>query len=213
MKYDISINTHSSIRIAGSKILYFDPFKIEGSAHDADFIFVTHEHFDHFEPDSIAKVKNEKTFLVAPESMKNQILKESGVEDKNCVFLKPGVIKEKGSFMVQAVPAYNKQKLFHQKNKQWLGYIVHLDQNVYYVAGDTDCLDELKKIKCDVALVPVGGNYTMDAAAAAELVLAMKPAYAIPTHYGSVAGSAEDGKNFKSLVEKTNRDIKVETIL
>ena len=44
---NISVNTQSSIRIAGSKILYFDPFQISEESHDADIIFITHSHYDH----------------------------------------------------------------------------------------------------------------------------------------------------------------------
>ena len=71
---NITVNTQSIIRIEGSKILYFDPFKIEADRHDADIIFITHEHYDHFEPESIMKLKKENTILVAPESMKKQVL-------------------------------------------------------------------------------------------------------------------------------------------
>ncbi|MDE7188024.1 MAG: MBL fold metallo-hydrolase, partial [Lachnospiraceae bacterium] len=69
----ITVNTQSSIRIEGSGVLYFDPFQVETAAHDADLIFITHEHYDHFEPDSIAKVKKENTILVAPESMQKKV--------------------------------------------------------------------------------------------------------------------------------------------
>ena len=76
----ITVNAQSSIRIAGFKILYFDPFQIADVSHDADIIFITHEHYDHFEPESIAKIKKEGTFLAAPESMKKKVLSESCVE-------------------------------------------------------------------------------------------------------------------------------------
>ena len=62
----ISINARSSIRIKGTKVVYFDPFKIAEERHDADFIFVTHEHYDHFSPEDIRKVSKEQTILVAP---------------------------------------------------------------------------------------------------------------------------------------------------
>lgn len=47
---NISINARSSIRIAGEKVLYFDPFKVAEEKHDADFVFITHDHYDHFSP-------------------------------------------------------------------------------------------------------------------------------------------------------------------
>ena len=67
---NIIVNTQSSIRIEGSKILYFDPYLFQDDTHDADFIFITHEHYDHFEPESIAKLKKDDTCLVTPASMK-----------------------------------------------------------------------------------------------------------------------------------------------
>ena len=47
---NITVNTQSSIRIAGSKILYFDTYQIGEAVHDADIVFITHDHYDHFEP-------------------------------------------------------------------------------------------------------------------------------------------------------------------
>ncbi len=70
-----------------------------------------------------------------------------------------------------------------------------------YVAGDTDDLPQNRTIDCDIALVPVGGKYTMDVREAATFVNALKPKVAIPEHYGTVAGSPNDGKTFASLVD------------
>jgi len=96
----------------------------------------------------------------------------------------------------RAVPAYNKMKPFHPKRNAWVGYVVSMDNMTYYVAGDTDAVKELEEIRCDVALVPIGGKYTMTAPQAAALVNRISPRAAIPTHYGSVVGSAEDAKVF-----------------
>ena len=76
-----------------------------------------------------------------------------------------------------------------------------MDNVRYYVAGDTDMTPDNEDIKCDVALIPVGGTYTMDYKEAAKLVNRMKPKLAIPTHYGAVAGSPDDGKRFAELVD------------
>ena len=56
---NISVNMNSSIRIAGSQILYFDPYEIKEQKNDADVIFITHEHYDHFQPESILNIKKE----------------------------------------------------------------------------------------------------------------------------------------------------------
>ncbi|MCR5388799.1 MAG: MBL fold metallo-hydrolase [Lachnospiraceae bacterium] len=208
---NISINLHSSIRIAGAKVLYFDPFKIEVGAHDADVIFVTHEHYDHFDPSSIAKVAKAGTVVVAPKSMKDIMEKESGAE--NIMLLEPGVTAGVCGIAVETVRAYNVGKQFHPKERDWNGYIVTLDGVRYYVAGDTDANEDNKKVQCDVALIPAGGTYTFDSKEAAEYALHLKPKAVIPTHYGSVVGKPGDGADFKKYVEAAGAGIQVELII
>ena len=206
----ITVNAQSSIRIEGSKILYFDPFQAEDARHDADIIFITHEHFDHFEPDSIAKVKKEDTLLVAPESMKKKALSESGMMPDKCVFYGPGETHEQEGLVIETIPAYNKLKPFHPKMKKWQGYIVKMDDIQYYVAGDTDVNEDIKKVQCDVALIPIGGHYTMDKKQAADYIAELRPTAVIPTHYGSVVGDKADGQEFEDNVKKKCPDIQVE---
>lgn len=207
---NISVNKQSSIRIEGNKILYFDAFGIESETHDADYIFVTHEHFDHFDPASILKVMNEDTTIIAPESMKKKLLKELAVSDDRCIFCKPNESLEMSGILVETVPAYNILKPFHTKISKWVGYVVKMDDITYYITGDTDANEDVKKVVCDVALVPIGGHYTMDKKQAAELICNMKPTAAIPTHYGEVVGNPEDGVDFKNLVMATDDKIQVE---
>ncbi len=205
---NITVNAQSSIRIAGEKIIYFDPFNVEDENHDADIIFITHEHFDHFQPESIAKVKNDNTVIVAPESMEKQIKEESGIG--NIELWEPGSIHELRGLWIETVPAYNGiMKPFHTKSKRWQGYIVKMDDIRYYIAGDTDVNDDILKVECDVALIPVGGKYTMDKKQAADFILSINPKAVIPTHYGDIVGSRTDGTDFKALVERENIDIQV----
>lgn len=204
---EVQVLTHSSIKISGKRVLYFDPYEIKEESHDADLIFVTHDHYDHFSPDDIKKVAKEDTCMVMPESMRGQ---EKNAGDLKCEFLHPDGILEIQGLMVKAIPAYNRLKLFHPKGKAYLGYVVAMDEVTYYVAGDTDVTTENQRIKCDVALVPVGGKFTMDYKAAAQLVNRIAPKLAIPTHYGTVAGSPEDGNKFAELV---NDKIEVRVLL
>ena len=111
---------------------------------------------------------------------------------------------------IQAVPAYNIGKQFHPQQNQWVGYLVTMNDVIYYIAGDTDINEDVKKVRCDVALLPVGGTYTMTAEEAAKLTEIIHPKAAIPTHYGSVAGKAEDGQIFADLLkDKINVIIKM----
>ncbi|MEE3462070.1 MAG: MBL fold metallo-hydrolase [Lachnospiraceae bacterium] len=196
----ISVNTQSSIRIAGNKILYFDPFKISAESHDADFIFITHAHYDHLDPGSIGKVMKDDTVFVFPETMKKDLLQFT-VRNKGMA-LKAGDKANIDSLRIHAVPAYNKLKPFHPKRNGWLGYVVTMDETTYYVAGDTDNVKELQDISCDIAFVPIGGTFTMNPKEAAELVNAMRPGEVIPIHYGSIVGTKEDAESFLKLVDK-----------
>ena len=82
-----------------------------------------------------------------------------------------------------------------------MGYILTIDRKRIYIAGDTDITEENRQVKCDIALVPVGGTYTMDAKRAAKLVNEIRPEVAIPTHYGSIVGSKRDGEVFSQNVD------------
>ena len=101
-------------------------------------------------------------------------------------------------------------KPFHPKTKRWLGYLVKMDGVSYYVSGDTDANDEIRKVNCDIALVPIGGQFTMGVKQAAELILKIKPKAVVPTHYGSIAGKPTDGADFKELLEGSGKDIQVD---
>lgn len=206
----ITVNAQSSIRIEGTKILYFDPFQVGEDAHDADIIFITHEHYDHFEPESIGKVKKEDSFLVAPESMKKKILSSSVASEGQCLFYGPDETHELDTVLIKTVPAYNKMKPFHPRGKKWLGYAVKLDGVCYYIAGDTDVNEDIRKVQCDVAMIPIGGYYTMDAKQAAEYIADLRPQAVIPTHYGDIVGKKKDGVDFKRDLEGMDQRIQTE---
>ena len=200
---------HSSIKIVGDKNVYFDPYKVQEESHDADIVFITHDHFDHYSIEDINKIINEKTIIVAPESMKEQV--DSQYSNLK-LFVAPNMKSNFISFGMpyisfETIPAYNILKPFHPKKNNWLGYIVTINGMSYYVAGDTDKTKEAKQVKCDVALIPCGGTYTMNYKEAAELANEIKPKYAVPTHYGSVAGSMEDGERFIKLLDSTIQGI------
>jgi len=202
MTEGIEVLTHSSIRIKGKSVIYVDPYKVEGKPLDADIILITHDHFDHFSPEDIEKVAKPDTKFVVPERMLKKVL-DIGILEDRVITVLPGVLTEIDSIIIQAVAAYNKLKPFHPKSNKWVGYIIYLDGIKIYVAGDTDITEENKKVSCDVALVPIGGTYTMNAKKAAEFVNIIKPKVAIPIHYGSVAGTKEDEEVFRNGVDKS----------
>ncbi len=195
----ISVNTQSSIRIGADKVVYFDPIEIRSAAHDADVIFITHEHGDHFDPESIRNICRDDTVLAAPASMSGQ-LGSAGIPAGRTVLFSPGEKKEAGGIAAEAVPAYNILKPFHPRRKGWVGYIVTIEGARIYVAGDTDAVKEVKAVKCDIALVPIGGKFTMNAKDAAAAVNCIRPSVCIPIHYGSIVGSRADEEEFRKRV-------------
>lgn len=197
---NISINTQSSIRITGSKTLYFDPIMILDELHDADIIFITHPHSDHFDPDSIKKVRKPDSILIGPVTMAEKL--EQVTDKENLRLMKPEEEIEILGLHIKAYPAYNKWKPFHPQNKRWLGYLLHMAGTGYFISGDTDAVEEIRQVKCDVAMIPIGGFYTMAAKEAANLVNEIMPKAVIPTHYGSYIGKPEDFVKFRNLVNK-----------
>lgn len=197
----VSVPFHACVKLAGSVTVYTDPFGLKECPHDADLILVTHSHHDHLSPEDIAKVKKPGAVLVLPTSEKGKG-EGLGFAADEVKYLAAGETLEILGVTVEGVAAYNKLKPFHPKKNGWLGYVIGLDGVRYYVAGDTDATPEARSVRCDVALVPVGGHFTMDAKDAAKLVNAMAPKAAVPIHYGSgVIGSMEDAEKFRALLD------------
>ena len=197
---NIEINTQSNIKMILDKITYFDPFQIKNDLHDADIIFITHSHYDHFDIASINKIIKENTIIVAPKTMEEEIKKYNFKDYKS---LNPFDEIKIDNINIKAIPAYNINKPFHSKLNNWLGYLINFKNITYYIAGDTDKIEESEKIKCDVALIPIGGYFTMDVNEAHDLIKIIKPKVVIPTHYGSIIGDKEDGKRLKNSLSDT----------
>lgn len=209
MLENVQVLCHSSILINKNKSIYIDPFKIKGNYNNADIIFITHDHYDHYSEEDIDKVRKENTKMVVPARLREKVL-NMGFIKENIVLVEQNnkyIVEE---IKIQTVPAYNINKEFHPKQNNWVGYIIEIDGVSYYIAGDTDINEDNRKVKCDVALVPVGGTYTMTAKEAAELVNEIKPKIAIPTHYGEIVGSRQDAIDFQQMV---NREIKCEILI
>ena len=206
MLKNIEVLYHSSIRISKNKVIYIDPFKIDKNYNDADIVFITHDHFDHYSEEDIDKVINENTTIIIPEELLTKLLRK-GINKNAIITVEPNEKYMVQGIKFETIPAYNTNKTFHPKENGWVGYIITLDDIRYYIAGDTDITEENRKVKCDVAFVPVGGTYTMDFKEAAQLINIIKPKFAIPVHYGSVVGSKQDATDFIKLLYPTIKGI------
>lgn len=209
MLENIEVLYHSSIKFNKGKIFYFDPYKIDKNYNDADLIFITHDHYDHFSEEDILKIKKGSTKIIVTSDLKEKSI-DLGFDEENIIIVVPNQELILDGIKVNTIPAYNLNKKFHPKENNWVGYIIELDEIIYYIAGDTDVTDENMNVKCDVAFVPVGGTFTMTPDEAANLINHMKPKIAIPTHYGSLVGTKEDGDKFIKLL---NNDIEGRILL
>ncbi len=200
---NISINCHSSIKIITSEgiIIYFDPYNIENKTNDADYIFLTHNHYDHFDQQSINKIKKASTKFVFPLTMEKDFT-EIYPNIKNNLLVIPNTTYQIDDLKVKTIPSYNLNKKYHLQTKKWVGYLLTIANETIYVAGDTDNIPELNNINCNIALVPIGGTYTMTYQEAANLINKIKPQVVIPTHYGSVVGNLTDGEEFAKIIDK-----------
>jgi L-ascorbate metabolism protein UlaG (beta-lactamase superfamily) len=183
--------------------VYIDPWGVPEDAPEADAIFITHAHDDHFQPDEIKRLSGKDTQIVAPRDIAADL-----TGDVQAVA--PGDTVEAGGIKGQAVPAYNiaEERLeMHPKSNGWVGYVLDLGGTTYYHAGDTDHLTELETLEARVVFVPIGGTYTMDASQAAGLVRTMSPQLAVPMHYGFVVGTPADADRFKEEAEPVRVEI------
>jgi L-ascorbate metabolism protein UlaG (beta-lactamase superfamily) len=186
---------HASFKISyEDSIVYIDPWKLKDSPHDATLVLVSHSHYDHYSPEDIAKVSGPDTKLIASADV---VAKERAGEAAIA-----GLTIEFGGVRVTGVPAYNPDKQFHPKANNWIGFVIEAGSTRIYYAGDTDLTEEMKSLKnIDIALLPVGGTYTLDAKEAAEATRQIRPKHAIPYHWGDIVGGRNDADRFADMVD------------
>lgn len=183
---------HASFKLrALEKVIYFDPWQIKDN-EAADLILITHSHFDHLSPDDVRRIQKKETVIVATKDSTSKLKGDIRT-------IKPDDRITVGDVQIETIPAYNIGKNYHPKMNGWVGFIVTIGGKRIYHAGDTDAIPEMKRLSVDVALLPVGGTYTMTAEEAAGIANEFKPAVAVPMHWGTIIGSKSDAERFKGL--------------
>jgi len=189
---------HSGFLIDYGKKVYIDPYQID-VAEKADFILISHEHYDHCSIEDIKKIVKPETLIITVPDCQSK-LSQVAEKVKSIVLVKPGDKFNLLGAQVEVVPAYNINKKFHPKENEWVGFVVFVNGVKIYHTGDSDVIPEMEKlINLDIALLPVSGTYVMNAKEAAELTNKIKPKIAIPMHYGSGIGTQQDAEEFKKL--------------
>ena len=209
MKYkdvEIEWKGHSSFFINGSKKIYIDPYKLSPGSGDsskkADIVLITHSHYDHCSIEDLSRIVKDGSVIIIPADCQSKLNHLN--EKLDIKIMEPGKEVEILGVDVKPVPAYNINKDFHEKNEYWNGYVIIIDGVKIYHAGDTDLIPEMNNLtdmNIDIALLPVGGTYTMSAQEAAKACFIIKPKKAVPMHFGSVAGTREDAEKFVDLCE------------
>jgi L-ascorbate metabolism protein UlaG (beta-lactamase superfamily) len=194
---------HAGFMLKGKRVIYIDPYKLQ-FPDVGDLILMTHDHSDHCSPDDVKWLRMGATVLAAPAGCAAKFQGDVRV-------VKPGDTLTVRGIKVDVVPAYNIGKTFHPREAGGVGYVVTTPEGLrVYHAGDTDLIPEMEQIQCDVALLPVGGTYTMDAEQAAKAANLIKPRLAIPMHWGTVVGSQADAQRFRELCQVEVRILKAE---
>lgn len=184
---EITYLKHAGFKIKGSVTLYIDPYEVEGELEKADIILVTHDHFDHMDMKSIRNLSKDDTVVVYPKGCLVEGYKTCEIDRGDAVDVR-GV-------KIRAVPAYNVDKPFHKEGN--VGYVIEIDGVSIYHAGDTDRIPEMKEIEVDIALLPIGGTYTMNVEEAVEAAKDIRAKHYIPMHYGAIPNTDADPERFK----------------
>jgi len=192
---------HDGFLIKNSRVIYIDPFNISENSEKADLILITHSHYDHCSYADIQKIIKEGTKILLTADCQSKVTRFDTLVE--ILIVEPGQEFNFGDLKISTLPAYNVDKSFHPKEEGWVGYVIKIKDTMIYHSGDTDLIPEMQKLtgfnqpgNQFVALLPVGGRFTMTADEAIEAAKIIKPSLAIPMHWGSIVGNEEDAIEF-----------------
>jgi L-ascorbate metabolism protein UlaG (beta-lactamase superfamily) len=186
---------HDTFRIDHPAVIYIDPWNLPAGSPKAELVLVSHDHNDHCSPEDVQAVSTVDTLVIANPGAAKKL--EGVVEP-----MRVGDTKNHAGIRIEAVPAYNLDKPFHPKEEGHLGFILEIEGERLYFAGDTDHIPEMESINCDLALLPVSGKYVMDAEEAARAASTLRPKLIVPMHYGAgVVGTIADAERFRELTD------------
>lgn len=188
-----------------SKVIHVDPVSQEGDytkLPKADLVLITHEHSDHFDPNTIKLLSKDDTTVVLTSTCRKLLGKGT--------VMKTGDALDVKKLRVEAVPAYNivhkrpDGQPFHPKGRG-NGYVLSFGRTRLYIAGDTENIPEMKNLKkIDIAFLPMNLPYTMTPEMVADAAKAFKPKILYPYHYGQT-----DTSNLVKLLSNSGVEVRI----
>lgn len=203
----ISMIRHASLAISyKGSVIQIDPvLKMGGSENDysvfpkADFVLVTHEHGDHFDPAAIGQVSKDGTRIILNPATQAKLGRGEALANYETTKL--------GTVGVLAVPAYNiteGHQQFHPKGRD-NGYILDFDGLRIYISGDTEDIDEMAGFgPVDVAFLSANQPYTMTTTQCVEAAMTLSPKVLIPYHL-----SDTNMQEIKNVLDSNDSGIEV----
>ncbi|MDP6348491.1 MAG: MBL fold metallo-hydrolase [Chloroflexota bacterium] len=206
----------AGILLRGSRTIYVDPFRLEDyQVFAADIVLVTHGHEGHLSPADLERVCRADTMIVSNEEVVAKLaetnLPAADALPPRGTFRGRGVdVEAVAAYMLEqeaggangATAAPRPEIPAHPFADDGLGFVVEMDGVRVYHAGDSGLIPEMRLIEnIDIAVLPVAGWSVMSPDEAVTAVQALRPAVAVPVHYGYSWGSAEDAYLFEGMAD------------
>lgn len=199
------------------KTIYVDPYggaeKFEGKPK-ADLILITDIHGDHLNIKTLEALDLSGAEFIVPSAVKEK-MGDLASKAKKVWELANGESTEWDKIKVEAVPMYNLPETDDSRHPKGRGngYIVTMGGKRLYISGDTEDIDEMRKLKkIDVAFICMNLPYTMEEKQAASAVAEFQPKVVYPFHYRGGGGKFSDVEAFKKMVEEGSRNVEVKLL-
>lgn len=203
----------AAVRLAGQTgvVVYIDPgpaeyVQLPGAPQDGDLVLVSHDH--HYDPDLIRRVAHEDAIVVVHESIDAETIDRvddqpealpfavERVHDDEQFVLGPLDLYTTPAFNDPAGPHTDADGTPHHPEGEGCGFGITMDGVTTFWPGDSDALAVHEPLAVDLFVPPIGGTFTMDRHAGAELAVAMDPGLVLPVHYDTFPAIETDEAAF-----------------
>ena len=184
-------------------VIHVDPYSSQADYNtlpDADLIFITHGHSDHYDLTALNKIKTDSSIMIYTQAVKNL-----GTYTDTAIIMKNGDSLVVKGIPVKAVPAYNLVNTTYHPKGIGNGYIFTFGEKRIYVAGDTENIPEMDSLgTIDIAFLPMNLPYTMSVPMAAEAARSVKPDILYIYHFGN-----SDTASLRALLSDDDMEVRI----